>query len=617
MDKGNTRVANHRIQLAKKIATGGMAEIFLGKQVGEDGFQRICAIKRILPNYAKDNEFIEMFRDEAHICKRLQHANIVRVEGFEEVEGSFAIIMEYIDGTDLRTLLAACEKNKQKMPTSCAIFICAESARGLHYAHTKIDEITNKPLDIVHRDISPQNILLTFTGEIKITDFGIADADADAKIAETKPGIVKGKYSYMSPEQIVGKPVDARADVFALGVVFWEMLAMKRLFHGKNEVETISLVRSCKIPNNLRTINPQVTEELENILLTALAKDPKNRYPSAAAFEKELRRYLNQVFPDFTSGDIGSVVRDQMKKKMEENQEIIKKVLTENRSAPPEEVQGRMEAEKTPLAFKGSNDHPSKEGTRLDASGTGVALSLNRKENFSDSSISRANNMARAGLSRAVMVQKSRNSETGFRGQAAAQPKRTPLIALVSSILIIFGLYWGQRTYFSKANSGVTLVLQTSPEIVAISLNGKRLFAGKYHSAKDLRITNLPPAKKQVISVSKEGYHSERFSFTGSAGDVIEKLDLVLQPNATFAPTTLKVATPPGKKYQYEINGGIAYGYLPDNVADLIYGQTYTIRVIDESVSKSPFMRCTFVPRSRTWRAPHVVKIDPINKSCD
>ena len=131
-----------RYILAKKIARGGMAEIYLGKQIGEDGFQRLCAIKRILPHYAQDKEFIEMFRDEAHICKRLQHANIVRVEGFEEVEGSYAIIMEFVNGSDLRSILSSCEKASKRLDIPMALYVVAEAGRGLHYAHTQVDEIT-------------------------------------------------------------------------------------------------------------------------------------------------------------------------------------------------------------------------------------------------------------------------------------------------------------------------------------------------------------------------------------------------------------------------------------------------------------------------------------------
>ncbi|MBP6219443.1 MAG: serine/threonine protein kinase, partial [Oligoflexales bacterium] len=228
---------NSRYILYKRVARGGMAEIYLGKHIGEDHFQRVCCIKRILPHYAQEHEFVEMFRDEAHICKSLQHANIVRVEGFEEVEGSYAIIMEFINGGDLRTVLSTCEKSGERISVPISVYMAAEAARGLHYAHTKRDEITGKELGIVHRDISPQNILISFEGEVKVTDFGIADAES--KETETKPGIVKGKYSYMSPEQITAQAVDARTDVFALGIILWESLAMRRLFHAENEIEII------------------------------------------------------------------------------------------------------------------------------------------------------------------------------------------------------------------------------------------------------------------------------------------------------------------------------------------------------------------------------------------
>ena len=182
-----------RYILSKRIARGGMAEIFLGKAVGSDDFERICAIKRILPHHAQEKEFVEMFRSEAGICKRLQHANIVQVYDFKKVDGNYAIIMEFVNGTDLRTLLAACEKAKVRLSVPMVVYIASHVARGLHYAHTKIDDVTRKPLGIVHRDISPQNVLISYEGEIKVIDFGIANYDA--KSSETKPGIVKGKYS--------------------------------------------------------------------------------------------------------------------------------------------------------------------------------------------------------------------------------------------------------------------------------------------------------------------------------------------------------------------------------------------------------------------------------------
>ena len=302
-----------------------MAEIYLGKQTGEDGFQRVCCIKRILPHFAQDNEFITMFRDEAHICKRLQHANIVRVEGFEEVEGSYAIIMEFINGGDLRAVLSACEKANAKLSIAMCLHIIAEAARGLHYAHCKVDEMNDRPLEIVHRDISPQNILLSFEGEVKVTDFGIADADS--KATETKPGIVKGKYSYMSPEQISAKTVDARTDVFALSIVLWEMLAMRRLFQGDNEVMTIQKVRSCQIDFDLRALNEDVDEELFEIISKGLRKDQRERYASAAEMERALRKYLSKHFAGFTMSDLGDFLKSIMSARKDEMQEEIRNLL--------------------------------------------------------------------------------------------------------------------------------------------------------------------------------------------------------------------------------------------------------------------------------------------------
>ncbi|MEZ4743521.1 MAG: serine/threonine-protein kinase [Bdellovibrionota bacterium] len=295
----------NRYILVEKLARGGMAEIYLGRLATEDGFKRVCCIKRILPHYSHEKEYIEMFRDEAHICKRLQHANIVRVEGFEEVDGSYAIIMEYVDGADLRKILAACENAGIAIPIPMALYITAEIARGLHYAHTKIDDITRKPLSIVHRDISPQNILVSFEGEAKVTDFGIADAEN--KSTETKPGIVKGKYSYMSPEQIMAKNVDARTDVFALAIVLWEMIAMERLFLFENDVITIQKVKNCEIkrlPRGVKRPKSEIDDELEAIILSGLQKDLKKRYPDAKAFEGALRKYLSKRYPSFVPTEL-------------------------------------------------------------------------------------------------------------------------------------------------------------------------------------------------------------------------------------------------------------------------------------------------------------------------
>ena len=222
------------------------------RQLVKPPFQRICAIKRILPHYAQDKEFVEMFRDEAHICKRLQHANIVQVYDFTEVEGSYALIMEHVDGCDLRTLLSACEAAKKRLTVAMSLYIAANAARALHYAHTKADEIT-KSSWYCASGYFPTVHLAVYEGEIKITDFGIASVEN--KITETRPGVVKGKYSYMSPEQVAAKPLDGRSDIFSLAIVLWEALAMKRLLLDKQKSKGIRKVQNCEITQNLRELN--------------------------------------------------------------------------------------------------------------------------------------------------------------------------------------------------------------------------------------------------------------------------------------------------------------------------------------------------------------------------
>ena len=237
-------------KLGKKIARGGMAEIFMATKTMPDSTKQLFCVKRILPHYANDEEFIQMFRDEAKICQNFSHANLVAVHDFTEIDGAWAIIMDLVSGSDLRAIFAACEKQSTRLSIQMICYIIAEAAKGLQHAHNVTDKITGKHLGVVHRDISPQNILISFDGETKVTDFGIAEADS--KLNETKPGIVKGKYSYMSPEQIMAKPVDHRTDIFALGIVLWEALGMKRLFQGLTRLKRFNLLKTVRLKKTSR-----------------------------------------------------------------------------------------------------------------------------------------------------------------------------------------------------------------------------------------------------------------------------------------------------------------------------------------------------------------------------
>ena len=275
--------------LLDRVASGGMAEVWRAKISGSDDFQRIIAIKKILPHVAEDEDFISMFRDEAKITVQLQHANIGQVFDFNKVGDVYYIAMEYIPGKDLKTVWKHQRKNvNQPLDFGLACYIAQQMAEGLEYAHRKTDNFGNE-LVIVHRDVSPQNVLLSWDGEVKVIDFGIAKAAG--KAGRTQAGVLKGKFGYMAPEQIRGVQLDGRADVFALGVVLYEMLCGQRAFEAKSDFALLEKVRKVQLLPP-RQINPNIPEELERILLKSLAKNRDERYPSASEFSQDLQRFL-------------------------------------------------------------------------------------------------------------------------------------------------------------------------------------------------------------------------------------------------------------------------------------------------------------------------------------
>ena len=282
-----------RYYLTQKIAMGGMAEIFRAKSVGAEGFEKVVVIKRILPHFSEDEGFVTMFKDEARVAAHLAHANVVQVFDFDEVDHLFYIAMEYVEGRDLKRVLDVGARDQKPMSIAQSVFVLIEAAQGLHYAHSRV--VDGQPLGIIHRDVSPHNVMISFNGEVKIMDFGIAKAAS--RSTKTRVGTVKGKCAYMSPEQARGKPLDARSDLFALGVVLWEMLTGKRLFVGESDFETLNNVLKADVPAP-SDLNPEVPKELDAIVLKALARERDNRQADAGVFASELRRWFYSSVPD-------------------------------------------------------------------------------------------------------------------------------------------------------------------------------------------------------------------------------------------------------------------------------------------------------------------------------
>jgi serine/threonine protein kinase len=274
--------------LVDRIATGGMAEIFKAKTFGEAGFENLVVIKRILAHLSDDPDFIGMFIDEAKVTVALQHRNVVRVYDFGKLGPNYFIAMECLDGKDSRQILRKLAQSRGYVPIEFAVFIAAEACKGLEYAHTKTD-LQGQPYGIVHRDVSPSNILVSYDGDVKVADFGIAKAHNN--LSDTDAGVLKGKYEYMSPEQAAGEDIDARSDIFALGIVLWEMLTGRRLFKADGDVATLEKVKAADVapPSSVAS---RVPASLDAIVLKALAKDKNDRYPTARAFQEALAEYL-------------------------------------------------------------------------------------------------------------------------------------------------------------------------------------------------------------------------------------------------------------------------------------------------------------------------------------
>jgi serine/threonine-protein kinase len=283
-----------------------MAEVFRGVAESLQGFKKNIAIKRILPSLTKNKKFVAMFLDEARLSLALQHANIVQVFDIGHSEDTYFIVMEYVDGVDLKGLMEWRRRINRRIPIANVLHIVIEICKGLSYAHELLNQDTGKPLGIVHRDISPPNVLLSKQGEIKVVDFGLAKATS--QIETTDPGVVKGKMSYLSPEAARGEEVDSRADIFAVGILLYEMLTGKRLFYGETDYQTVELVRNAKIPP-IKPQNPQVEPELEDVVRKALAKRKEDRFQNANDIQDALAQYSYSRGLKVISRDIAELVR--------------------------------------------------------------------------------------------------------------------------------------------------------------------------------------------------------------------------------------------------------------------------------------------------------------------
>jgi serine/threonine protein kinase len=291
--------------LLQRVSVGGMAEVFKALPSTADRIDQIVAIKRILPNIAEDQEFIGMFIDEARIAGQLHHPNICRIYELGRVGNDHYIAMQFLWGRDLLKLMNRYKKAGRFVSPFMAAFIGSKALSALHYAHTKHDE-NGQPLHIIHRDVSPQNIIVGYSGQVKLIDFGVARAASQSQ--KTQAGILKGKFGYMSPEMIRGLPIDHRSDVFAMGICLHELLTSTRLFYGETDFATLELVRDANVvPPSQKA--PGIPPALDAIVMKALSREADDRYQDAAEMQRALEDFLASHDPQYGQTDVGMAMR--------------------------------------------------------------------------------------------------------------------------------------------------------------------------------------------------------------------------------------------------------------------------------------------------------------------
>jgi len=492
--------------LMRKIAMGGMAEIFKAKTAGAEGFEKDIVIKRILPHFTEDEAFVKMFIDEASITSKLQHANIVQIFDFDLCEGTYFIAMEYVEGVDLKKVIDDGVKSGKPLSVAQCVWIMMELSKGLHYAHTK--EVKGKPLNIVHRDISPHNAMVSFTGEVKLMDFGIAKAAQ--RSTKTMAGTVKGKVAYMSPEQARGKSLDGRSDLFALGIMLWEMLTHKRLFLGDSDFETLTNVLKSDPPPP-SSINSAVPADLDAIVLKTLAKDRDERHANVEAFSRDLTRWYYSNVTDLEA----EALKPYMQNLFSEDIEQLKAFAAEERGLPRPDGgadAAPADADRT-MALPAGGYDPQQAATLLDDG------------SISQQQIRDALAQQQAGAERTLAMPMGTGTyqQQGFTGtysgQAVPEKKGKGLLIAILAILFLGGGGFAAWYFLGQSKGGGTtpngqvvdgngtttaapvadaeLVLMVNPREALVKVNGKPV---------DGRATGLEIGKRARVEAVAPGY---------------------------------------------------------------------------------------------------------------
>jgi len=526
--------------LAEKIATGGMAEIFKGIGLTPEGKKQILAIKRILPNYSNDEEFVSLLVDEAKIMVQLNHPNIVPIFEFGKVEGAYYIAMDYVEGATIKDLFKRVRDRKEQFTVDMAVHIVREIGQGLAYAHRKVDD-RGESLGIVHRDISPANILISFEGEVKIVDFGISKAANQSH--NTRIGVIRGKTGYMSPEQTKsGTPMDQRSDIYSLGIIFYELLSGERLFKAKSVPEALRLIREGKIPD-IRSLRSEISPNLEKILLKALSVNPEERYQSADELVDALNEYLTRWEPGrrpirVTHTDLIGFLRRYYLSEMSVERDEVTSIQLDVPPYSQEPAQGDFSEVTTKV------DPPVRQTIAANP-----LYELSEPERSLQTAV---NPVQETGSSQTTSLQDAISASIRFRETLFPRI----LYGLVGGAAVLLGLLLilrrepketkslptpTPRTAIATAKPNLTTVqLVTDPPKARIFLNGKEIT-----QKGPLELTEIEKKKSFKLRVESPGYISKEIDFrVDEAGPVVKRIVLNPVKDEPLRPPPPKVGPP-------------------------------------------------------------------------
>jgi serine/threonine protein kinase len=605
-----------RYTLIKKLATGGMAEIWLASQKGVAGFTRFVVIKKILSHLGEQETFVKMFLDEARTCSQLSHPNIVQIYDLGREGSTYFIAMEYIAGENLAALAWRSMKRQKPLSPTIAAKLIADAAKALHYAH-QMRGANGQPLHIVHRDVSPQNILVTYEGEVKLVDFGIAKAAS--KSEQTKTGMLKGKFAYMSPEQCLGEDLDGRSDIFALGIVLYEMCTGKRLFKHDSELMILDMItRRPIVPPS--QVAAGVPPALEAIIMKALEKPVSTRFSTAQEMQLQLEELVRRADRPITNADIAAYMKSLFEDKILEKKRLVEAAAREDFATIAEEEQEHTDQKQPmrpgssksvrrgapPLDPSRSGPEPSRSFAPQDArpsiqSGTGATPPMYASTQY-------VSQVGPPGISQMTPMPMQAMSYAGYAGvMAPAGPRSWVLPAVIAlALLVIAGalvviLYPTSAPAPPLRQGSISVV--SRPAGAFISLEGQPLLdAGKhplvtpvelkflnYGASYKVRLEMRDRMPAERMFVMNEASDKTELSIAldptlgtviGSvAADEPEKVDVYLGSDRAGSGPSFKIDRPPGRVTVSARYQGKPCTADPEAI-DVVAGQTHPISIV-------------------------------------